>query len=91
VTQGKADAFIYDQMSTYTNWKKNADRTRPILRPFQAEAWAIGIRPGNTELRAKVNAFLKDYRAKGGFEQLGDRYLSDQKASFKAMNVPFVF
>ena len=91
VTQGKADAFIYDQMSTFTNWKKNPDATRPILRPFQAESWAIGIRQGNTDLREKVNAFLKDYRAKGGFEQLGDRYLSEQKAAFKQMNVPFVF
>jgi polar amino acid transport system substrate-binding protein len=91
VTQGKADAFIYDQMSTYTNWKKNPDMTRPILKPFQAESWAIGIRQGNTALRDKVNAFLKDYRAKGGFEQLGDRYLSEQKAAFKEMNVPFVF
>jgi polar amino acid transport system substrate-binding protein len=91
VTQGKADAFIYDQMSTYANWKRNPDGTRPILRPFQAESWAIGIRQGNTALRDQVNAFLKDFRAKGGFEQLGDRYLSEQKAAFKEMNVPFVF
>jgi len=28
VTQGKADAFLYDQMSTYTNWKKNPETTR---------------------------------------------------------------
>jgi polar amino acid transport system substrate-binding protein len=91
VIQGKADAFIYDQMSTYSNWKRNADSTRPILKPFQAETWAIGIRQGNGDLRDKVNAFLKDYRAKGGFEQLGDKYLSEQKAAFKEMNVPFVF
>lgn len=91
VTQGKADTFIYDQMSTYTNWKKNPDVLRPILRPFQAESWAIGIRQGNTKLRDAVNAFLKDYRAKGGFERLGDRYLAEQKAAFKEMNVPFVF
>jgi polar amino acid transport system substrate-binding protein len=91
ITEGKADAFIYDQMSTYTNWKNNPDKTRPLLKPFQAESWAIGIKQGNTALRDKVNAFLKDYRARGGFDQLGDRYLSEQKAAFKAMNVPFVF
>jgi polar amino acid transport system substrate-binding protein len=91
VTQGKADAFIYDQMSTYANWKKNMGATRPILRPFQAESWAIGIRKGNTDLLKKVNAFLADYRAKGGFEQLGDKYLFEQKAAFKELNVPFVF
>jgi polar amino acid transport system substrate-binding protein len=91
VTQGKADAFLYDQMSTYTNWKNNPDTTRPILRPFQAESWAIGIRQGNTALRDKVNAFLKDFRGAGGFERLGDHYLSEQKAVFKQMGVPFVF
>ncbi len=91
VTQGKADAFIYDQMSTYTNWKNNPDKTRPLLNPFQSESWAIGLKQGNTTLRDKVNAFLKDFRAKGGFTHLGDQYLPDQKAAFKSMNVPFVF
>jgi len=91
VTQGKADAFLYDQMSTYSNWKRNPDTTRPILKPFQAESWAIGIRQGNTELRDAANAFLKQYREQGGFERLGDEYLSEQKAAFKQMSVPFVF
>jgi polar amino acid transport system substrate-binding protein len=91
IAQGKADAFLYDQMSTYSNWKKNPDTTRPILRPLQAESWAIGIRQGNTVLRDKVNQFLKDFRAAGGFERLGDHYLAEQKAAFKQMGVPFVF
>jgi polar amino acid transport system substrate-binding protein len=91
VAQGKADAFLYDQMSTYTNWKKNQDTTRPVLRPLQAESWAIGIRQGNTELREKVNEFLKDFRGAGGFDRLGDHYLAEQKGAFKEMGVPFVF
>ncbi len=91
VIQGKADAFIYDQMSTYANWVRNQDTTHAILKPFQAESWAIGIRRGNTPLRDAVNAFLDDYRAKGGFDRLGDKYLSDEKAVFKKMGVPFVF
>jgi polar amino acid transport system substrate-binding protein len=91
VTQGKADAFLYDQMSTYANWKRNPDTTRAILKPFQAESWAIGIRQGNTELRDKIDAFLKEYRAEGGFERLGDKYLAEQKAAFKELGVPFVF
>jgi polar amino acid transport system substrate-binding protein len=91
VAQGKADAFIYDQMSTYSNWKKNPDTTRPLLRPFQAESWAIGLTQGNTQLKDQVNAFLKDFRAVGGFDRLGDKYLSEQKAAFKQLGVPFVF
>jgi len=91
VAQGKADAFIYDQMSTYANWVKNPDKTRPILNPFQSESWAIGIQQGNTKLRDEVNAFLKDYRASGGFEKLGEKYLSEQKTAFTKLGVPFVF
>ncbi len=89
VSQGKADAFIYDQMSTYQNWQRNKETTRAILDPFQKESWAVGLRKGNDELRGKVNAFIKDYRAKGGFDRLGDRYLKDMKDEFKRMGSAF--
>ena len=91
VSQGKADAFIYDQMSVLRNWLKYRDTTRAILTPFKEESWAIALAKGNDDLRAKVNAFLADYRAKGGFERLGDKWLGEQKAEFKRLNVPFVF
>ena len=89
VSQGKADAFIYDQMSTYQNWQRNKETTRALLDPFQKESWAVGLRKGNDELRDKVNAFLKDYRAKGGFERLGDRYLKEMKDEFKRLGSAF--
>lgn len=89
VVQGKADAFIYDQMSIYQNWQRNKDTTRAILDPFQKESWAIGIRKGNDELRTKVNAFLGDYRAKGGFERLGERYLKEMKDEFRRLGSAF--
>jgi polar amino acid transport system substrate-binding protein len=89
VVQGKADAFIYDQMSTFQNWQRNQATTKALLVPFQKESWAVGIRKGNDQLRAKVNAFLKEFRAKGGFERLGDKYLKDQKDAFKQLGYPF--
>jgi len=46
VVQGKADAFIYDQMSVYSHWRRNETTTRAILAPFQQEAWAIGLPVG---------------------------------------------
>ena len=58
---GKAAAFIYDQMSTYSNWQKNRDTTRALLKPFQEEAWAIGVRKGNDQLLGRVNAFLQQF------------------------------
>jgi polar amino acid transport system substrate-binding protein len=89
VVQGKADAFIYDQMSVYQHWQRNQTTTTALLVPFQKESWAIGVRKGNDDLRMKVNAFLKEFRARGGFEQLGDRYLKEQKEAFKRLGYPF--
>lgn len=89
VVQGKADAFIYDQMSTYSNWQRNQQTTRAILKPFQQESWAIGIRKGNDPLKARINSFLKEYRAKGGFDKLGDTWLKEQKLEFKRLGYPF--
>lgn len=89
VVQGKADAFIYDQMSTYQNWQKNQATTRAILEPFQREAWAVGIRKGDYDLKRKVNAFLREFRKRGGFEKLGDKYLKEQKDAFKKLGYQF--
>jgi polar amino acid transport system substrate-binding protein len=91
VIQGKADAFIYDQMSVWQNWKKNPSTTRAILAPLQKEYWAVGVRKDNEELRLKINDFLKEFRATGGFEKLGDQFLSEQKEAFRKENVPFYF
>jgi polar amino acid transport system substrate-binding protein len=91
VIQGKADAFIYDQMSVWQNWKKNPTATRAILTPLQKEYWAVGVRKDNEALRVKINEFLKEFRAKGGFEQLGDKYLGEQKEAFRREGIPFYF
>ncbi|MEA3208631.1 MAG: polar amino acid transport system substrate-binding protein [Chthoniobacter sp.] len=91
VVQGKADAFIYDQISTFKHWQKNQETTRAILQPFQEEAWAIGVRKENDELRGQFNAFIRDYRTRGGFEELGDRWLKEQKTAFRERGIPFLF
>jgi polar amino acid transport system substrate-binding protein len=91
VVQGKADAFLYDQMSIYQFAKKNPDTTRGLLAPFQKESWAIGIRKGNDDLENQVNAFLRDFKAHKGFDALGDKYLQEDKAAFKQMGFPFYF
>ena len=91
VVQGKAEAFIYDQMSTFKNWQKNPQTTQAILTPFQEESWAIGLAKGQENLRKEVNAFLTTYREKGEFNKLGDQWLSEQKAEFKKLGIPFYF
>ena len=91
VTQGKADAFIYDSLSVYQNHKRHPNATRALLRPFREETWAVGLRTGDTKLREQINGFLKEFRAAGGFEKLGDEFLPEEKASFKAQGIPFYF
>jgi len=91
VLQGRADAFIYDSMSVYTNHRKHPTKTRAALAPFREESWAIGLRLGNDELRRQVNEFLEAFRATGGFDRLGDEFLAEQKAYFKAHGIPFYF
>lgn len=91
VVQKKADAFIYDQLSVFTQWKKNPSTTRALLKPFQKEYWAIGIKKGDEELVGQVNRFLKWFKEEGKFDQLADKYLKEQKEAFKKLGVPFIF
>jgi polar amino acid transport system substrate-binding protein len=91
VVQSKADAFIYDQLSILKHWEQNPETTRAILEPFQKESWAIAMRKGDENLRNDVNAFLKAYRASGGFDRLAERWLEQPKKTFLRLGVPFVF
>ena len=91
VAQGKADAFIYDSLSVFQNHRRHPEQTRAILAPFREETWAIGLRLGDDDLRHRVNAFLEAFRAAGGFERLGDEFLAEEKAVFKAEGLPFYF
>jgi len=91
VVQGKAAAFIYDQMSVFQNNKRNPETTRALLAPLQTESWAIALRPGDDALLAPVNAFLAKFRASGGFDKLSERFLSEEKAAFAAQGIPFFF
>jgi polar amino acid transport system substrate-binding protein len=91
VVQGKADAFLYDQLSTYMNWRRNRETTRAILDPFQQESWAVGIRKGNGAMRKDVNDFLRAFRSEGGFDRLGETHLGEMKHAFEELGYPFIF
>jgi polar amino acid transport system substrate-binding protein len=91
VVQGKADAFIYDPLSVYQHHKRHPEQTRALLAPFREETWAVGLRPGDDNLRRRVNEFLGTFRAAGGFERLGDEFLAEEKAYFEERAIPFFF
>ena len=91
VLQGKADGFLYDQMSVWKYHREHPVETVALLEPLQAESWAVGLRPDDTALREQVNAFLRGFRASGGFGRLGDTYLREQKEAFAKAQIPFYF
>jgi len=91
VVQGKADAFLYDQMSVWKNAREHAGTTRALLTPVKKENWAAGLRLDDEKLRTQINEFLKTFRASGGFDRLGDKYLGEQKAAFAQQGIPFYF
>lgn len=92
VTQGKADAFIYDQLTIYRQNKANPDTTKAILIPFQdSESWGIAVNKGNEELLIQIDSFIEEFKAQGGFVELTDKYLKEEKQTFDALGFPWFF
>jgi polar amino acid transport system substrate-binding protein len=91
VVQGKADAFIYDQISVWQYNRQYPEATVALLEPVKPEQWAIGLRLQDAGLKARVNEFLQKFREEGGFARLGSKYLSEQKADFERRGVAFSF
>ena len=92
VTQGKADAFIYDQLTIYRNWQANPDTTKAVFVPFQdVENWGVAVQKGNSELLSQLNAFIPEYYANGGFDALTEKYLATEKAAFDELGFQWFF
>ena len=92
VAQGRADGFIYDQLTIYRNWQNNPDTTRAVFIPFQdVEKWGIAVQKGNQELLDELNAFLADFQADGGYEELTEKYLAQEKKAFDELNFQWFF
>lgn len=92
VSQGRADAFIYDQISiAQFAIDQYPDTTTALLEPIRTEVWGLGLAEGDDELRDGINSFLTKFREEGGFDELGDKWLGDSKATFEQLGVEFVF
>ena len=92
VAQGKADGFIYDQLTIYRNWKNNEDTTTAVFIPFQdVEKWGVDVQKGDTELLNQLNEFIAKYREEGGFDQLTEKYLSEEKKAFDELGFQWFF
>lgn len=92
VKQGKADAFIYDQLTIFRNNQANLDTTTAVFIPFQdVEYWGIAVKKGNTVLLDKINAFIADFYAKDGFTPITQKYLANEKKSFDELGFEWFF
>jgi polar amino acid transport system substrate-binding protein len=92
VTSGKADVFIYDQLTIYRNWQNNLETTEAIFIPFQdVEYWGVAVQEGNTELVTKMNEFIQVYTEEGGFDELTEKYLSEEKEKFDELGFQWFF
>lgn len=92
VVQGKADGFLYDQLTIYRNHMANPDTTEAIYIPFQeAESWGIAVKKGDTELLDQLNSFIAESKTDGEFDRLTEKYLSEEKKAFDQYGFKWFF
>ena len=93
VSQGKSDAFLYDQMTIFNAQKTYPDSTVAILDQFQEnpEPWAMAVKLDNADLLEDINAFIDEFEKTGGFDKLGNKYLSEMKQTFDELGLEFFF
>lgn len=90
VSQGKADAFLYDQLSVARAQARYPKTTRALLDSLQEESWAIGLRSGDSELLSQVNFFLNTFQGAGGFKKLAKEHLGMETELFRKAKIPFI-
>lgn len=92
VVQGKADGFLYDQLTIYRNNLANPDTTKAVFIPFQdPEAWGIAVKKGDTELLDQLNEFIAQSKEDGEFDCLTEKYLAEEKKAFDEYDFKWFF
>lgn len=92
VVQGKADGFLYDQLTIYRNQARNPETTKAIFIPFQdVEYWGVAVAKGEDELLEQLNEFIPEYAAEGGFNRLTEVHLAEEKAAFDDLGFSWFF
>lgn len=92
VVQGKADGFLYDQLTVYRNQQRNPDTTVAVFIPFQEpEGWGIAVKKGNSKLLGQLNEFIAKSKQDGEFDRLTQKYLPDEKEAFDKLGFTWFF
>jgi polar amino acid transport system substrate-binding protein len=77
VVSGRADAFIYDEVSIVRHHAQNPETTHAILKPFTYEPYAIAIKSGDFDFLNWLNIFLETIKADGRYQELRKKYFND--------------
>jgi polar amino acid transport system substrate-binding protein len=77
VVQGRADAFLYDQLSILRHHKQNPRTTRALLEPLTKEPYAMACRLGDTTFVDRLNAFLRTIRADGRYDRIYGKHFAE--------------
>lgn len=91
VVNGTVDAWVYDQVSVMNYHAQHPQQTRALLAPLREEVWAVGLKKGRDDLKAKVNETIAQMKKDGAFAKLADKFLAKERDMMKAQNIPFVF
>ncbi|MDR1184326.1 MAG: transporter substrate-binding domain-containing protein [Coriobacteriales bacterium] len=92
VIQGKADGFIYDQLTIYRNQQSNPDTTAAIYIPFQdVEYWGVAVKKGDTALLSELNEFIAQSKSDGEFDRLTEKHLAAEKEAFDRFGFTWFF
>ena len=76
VVNGRADAFIYDQLSIVKHNEANPKTTRALLTPLTKEPYAMAVRLNDKARVNRLNKFLDDIRADGRYEKMRKKHLA---------------
>lgn len=92
VATGKADGFLYDQLTIYRNWQKNQETTSAVFIPFQdVEPWGVAVKKGDPALLKALNEFIEESKKNGEFDRLTEKHLSAEKKAFDALGFKWFF
>jgi len=75
VVNGRADAFLYDQLSIARHAKEFPQATRAILKPFTYEPFCIAMRKGDFDLWNWLEMFVALRRNDGSLDDLRKQHV----------------
>lgn len=90
VASGQSQVAIYDPITIYSFQEKHK-QTKIITTPISnINGWGIALPKGDAELKAKVDAFVRQAKTDGTAEQLKQTYLQDEMNKFNKYGIPFI-